>query len=65
MATFDDMNMVTFTAINPVERKSTQYIGTIAAVADSKKAKSLLVNAAVMRHGEEENNKPWVVDILL
>lgn len=29
----------------------------------TEKGKTLLVNAAVMRHGNEPNNQPWVVDV--
>ncbi|KAM7216059.1 Metallo-dependent phosphatase-like protein [Rhypophila decipiens] len=44
------------------ERKS-GVIALQVAGGDNRGKSTLLVNAAIMRHGEEEGNKPWIVDL--
>ncbi|KAM3443657.1 hypothetical protein NHJ13734_001779 [Beauveria thailandica] len=58
-ATFQtNTTMVAVTDVDAAEREGVRYVS--AAVGDRT---TLLVNAAIMTHGEEENNKPWLVDM--
>lgn len=63
MATFH-LETATVTDVEAVERESVLDIGTIAPAAADGEGMTLLVNAAIITHGEEENKKPWVVDMM-
>ncbi|KAH0591748.1 hypothetical protein MHUMG1_10513 [Metarhizium humberi] len=64
MATFHSTR-TTITDVEAVEREGVLNIGTVAPAAANGEGMTLLVNAAILRHGEEGNNKPWVMNMVL
>lgn len=61
IATFHHSKTATIKNVETAEKKGLPYISTTSA-ADGDNM-TVLVNAAIMTHGDEENNKPWVVDM--
>ncbi|KAM3536431.1 hypothetical protein MY4038_000266 [Beauveria bassiana] len=55
---YTNTTMVAVTDVDAAEREDLLYIS--AAVGDGT---TLLINASIMTHGEEDNNKPWLVDM--
>lgn len=63
MATFQ-CNTATIADVEAIERDGARHVSTMSPTAADGERTTLLVNAAIMTHGEEENNKPWVVDMM-